>query len=741
MTFCPGWPCHRSLVCLATIAILGTWTTSTAQPAGRFAGDPLIGQVNQTESNGPPATVSPWQAAADQGIDWCQTQIRWEAKAQPRGYSAAGSQCPTQGSCDIPATRDAWIPDGGEEPVTIRLKFNIFANDDGSNPAATEADATAQVAQLDADYLPSRIRFTATTEFIHDSQYRVFTDSEEYAMKSTYVDDPAGQLNIYVTSVSAGWIGFGTFPWDPQATATLGGVVLDAGYFGAGQHVLSHEIGHCLGLWHTHHGVTEVTECGVCYERADGADADETGDFASDTAPTPVNFICGPPGGTDPCCGVPWGDTDPQNYMSYAPDWCWTEFSQQQWGRMHCWIEAVLAGWFGEPRGACCHGANCAIETESSCLGTGGVYLGDSTVCDAVAGNPVFHQATVNLPIPDGGGPGDPVTHTINVPDSFVVGDVNLGLQITHSWVGDLVASVSHGGTTVTVVDQPGVPTTQFGCSADNYDIVLDDEGTGGAIEAACQENLSSPPNYFPNELLGAFDGMDAAGDWTVTLYDNYAADPGTLNLWSLEIDEMGPNPCQSECSSDPDCDDGVFCNGAETCNPQGQCVAGTDPCGEPAAPYCDEDGDACRECMTPQHCDDDNECTSDDCAAFVCVSDPLPNGSPCAGGLGSCDTGVCIGQPCDSPADCDDGDWCSIDECIDNECLNWPRVYGDTDLNQTVNVFDIFCILDGIGGDYSTCSFENDDIDPCGGDGTLNLFDAFAALDAIAGIDPCCGG
>ena len=32
------------------------------------------------------------------------------------------------------------------------------------------------------------------------------------------------------------------------------------------------------------------------------------------------------------------------------------------------------------------------------------------------------------------------------------------------------------------------------------------------------------------------------------------------------------------ECSADPDCDDGVFCNGAETCS-AGACVAGEPPC------------------------------------------------------------------------------------------------------------------------------------------------------------------
>lgn len=40
-----------------------------------------------------------------------------------------------------------------------------------------------------------------------------------------------------------------------------------------------------------------------------------------------------------------WGPTDPQNYMGYAPDSCYTEFSTHQFGRMHCWFDAVLTSW------------------------------------------------------------------------------------------------------------------------------------------------------------------------------------------------------------------------------------------------------------------------------------------------------------------------------------------------------------------------------------------------------------
>jgi hypothetical protein len=35
----------------------------------------------------------------------------------------------------------------------------------------------------------------------------------------------------------------------------------------------------------------------------------------------------------------------PQNYMGYAPDYCYSEFTPQQAGRIHCWINNKLLGW------------------------------------------------------------------------------------------------------------------------------------------------------------------------------------------------------------------------------------------------------------------------------------------------------------------------------------------------------------------------------------------------------------
>lgn len=540
-------------------------------------------------------------------VEWCQTQIAWEA--QGNGHTGGGSGCEL-GTCDFAATRDSFIPNASTPVRNLRIHFNVFANNDGSSPAASQAAVDAQMVQLNNDFAASKIQFCYTTEFINNTTYRQFADSEETAMKNAFADSPATQLNIYVVNIQAGYLGVGTFPWESDALAAGGGLIIDDNWFGAGQKTLTHEVGHCVGLWHTHHGVSEVTACSACYERADHLNANENGDFALDTDPTPTNFNCAGPGGTDSCSGVAWGPTDPQNYMGYAPDACYTEFSSQQYGRMHCWSESVLTGWSCAPvtpTGGCCVGGSCSIQTQANCTGT---YLGDGTNCNGTPGTPTTYAGTANLSIPDGGGTGNPATHTINVADSYTLGDVNVRANITHTWVGDLVVTLQHGSTTITIIDRPGYSGSGFGCSADNYsNAILDDEGSS-SIEAQCANNLTSPPNYIPNFTLSGFDGQNSSGAWTLRVSDAASSDTGTFNNWAVILSPQGSGPCSAGCTTNPQCDDGLWCNGAETCV-SGSCQAGTAP-----------------------NCNDGVACTTDSCNESTDSCSNVPNNSACSDGL-----------------------------------------------------------------------------------------------------------
>ncbi len=140
------------------------------------------------------------------------------------------------------------------------------------------------------------------------------------------------------------------------------------------------------------------------------------------------------------------------------------------------------------------------------------------------------------------------------------------------------------------------------------------------------------------------------------------------------------PTCCSATCTNNSDglsCDDGTFCNGADTCS-SGACVSPGDPCsgGAECNAVCDEVGDTCFDPAATPCTDDGNVCTDDVCdGAGSCShpgnTDPCNDGNFCNGadtcdGAGGCT--VSAGDPCpgaDGDGDCAE----SCDEGADN-CL-----------------------------------------------------------------------
>lgn len=207
--------------------------------------------------------------------------------------------------------------------------------------------------------------------------------------------------------------------------------------------------------------------------------------------------------------------------------------------------------------GGCCVDGDCLVRTEDDCAALGGDYLGDETDCSLTGTTTVTYDGAPNVAIPDANAAG--VSHVINVPDSFSIEDLNVGLNVTHTFVGDLCVTLTHNATSVNLILRMGDGLNDchlespFGCGENNLSgIMLDDEGAT-SIESACSANLTSPPNFIPQEALSAFDGQDAAGAWTLTVSDNAGQDTGTFNSWSLNFSSGGQSPCvQEECDTCP---------------------------------------------------------------------------------------------------------------------------------------------------------------------------------------------
>jgi serine protease len=115
----------------------------------------------------------------------------------------------------------------------------------------------------------------------------------------------------------------------------------------------------------------------------------------------------------------------------------------------------------------------------------------------------------------------------IDVGDNTTISDLNVQLNISHTWDADLyIYLVSPNGTAVLLSNQRGG-------SGDNFsNTILDDE----APTAIGSASAPFAGTYRPDGSLAAFDGQSAKGRWTLVVQDRGVYDTGYLNSWSIII-------------------------------------------------------------------------------------------------------------------------------------------------------------------------------------------------------------
>ena len=115
-------------------------------------------------------------------------------------------------------------------------------------------------------------------------------------------------------------------------------------------------------------------------------------------------------------------------------------------------------------------------------------------------------------PIPDNTPEG--ISSIISVPQSGSLFGVNVSVDITHTWRGDLIV------------------------------VLLSPEGTEHTLH---NRTGGSEDNLVQSWQLDSFNGEEMQGDWTLTVSDNANLDTGTLNNWQLTLtalsDDTPPEP------------------------------------------------------------------------------------------------------------------------------------------------------------------------------------------------------
>lgn len=158
-----------------------------------------------------------------------------------------------------------------------------------------------------------------------------------------------------------------------------------------------------------------------------------------------------------------------------------------------------------------------AINTEDFAIG----YI-VTTTCTQYPSGPV------GLAIPDGVGanmPGPVVTDVINITDTTTITDINVNVDISHTWVGDLQIALDHPDATQVLLwnrDCNGGANT-------GLDVVFDDDGGANACANPVTGRITASAS------LSGFNGKTLNGDWTLLMVDNFNADTGTLNDWYVE--------------------------------------------------------------------------------------------------------------------------------------------------------------------------------------------------------------
>ncbi|MBU6412914.1 MAG: S8 family serine peptidase [Planctomycetes bacterium] len=151
---------------------------------------------------------------------------------------------------------------------------------------------------------------------------------------------------------------------------------------------------------------------------------------------------------------------------------------------------------------------------------------------DQLTGNSTF---TTAKPIPPAGTQGT-TTDSIVITDTRLILDVNVRINITHTFTSDLqVSLIAPDNTEILLVNRRGA-------DGDNFTATLLDDEALTAISAGTAPFAGS---YRPDNALAGFDGKSAAGTWTLRIVDTLANNVGTLNSWSIDFtlanDIFGP--------------------------------------------------------------------------------------------------------------------------------------------------------------------------------------------------------
>jgi hypothetical protein len=217
---------------------------------------------------------------------------------------------------------------------TFQISLWIAVNAQGATNIS-DADINGALTRLNNDFAPSGMKFQyCKQENMENDRWdslTVFPNYNEELQMRTLHYEP-NTINIYLVDtigrpdITPG--GYAYFPGGPDV------IVCIKSSYNEDSSVLSHEMGHFFGLYHTFE-----TDFGL--ELVDGSNCETTGDFVCDTRADPdeegnadEDDLCNYTGSVTQDANGDWYLPPTDNIMSYYPDECVCRFTPQQFNRM-----------------------------------------------------------------------------------------------------------------------------------------------------------------------------------------------------------------------------------------------------------------------------------------------------------------------------------------------------------------------------------------------------------------------
>jgi subtilisin-like proprotein convertase family protein len=155
-------------------------------------------------------------------------------------------------------------------------------------------------------------------------------------------------------------------------------------------------------------------------------------------------------------------------------------------------------------------------------------------ITEASAVSYTYDSEDVPKVIPDRSFKDGQATSVLEVPDSFEIADVDVVLDIAHTFNSNLeVFLIAPDGTQVELFTDVGRDTNNF------KGTILDDEASKSIKDGSGPFTGS----FKPEKKLSKLDGKDAQGTWKLKVEDDQTVDVGTLKSWGLVIESTEPLP------------------------------------------------------------------------------------------------------------------------------------------------------------------------------------------------------